>query len=583
MGGSEDDEPLSKRMKVSFGESADHSNGTFLRDPASFSLSDSMVRPLEFQGGDEIVGRKGVVKKVEFVRIIAEALYSLGYKKAGAQLEEESGIPLHPSLVSLFMQQILDGRWDESIVTLHKIGLVDEKIVKLASFMILEQKFFELLDREKVMHALKTLRTEIAPLCINSDRVRDLSLCIIAPSQQIVSGELGPEIIKIKSRTKLLEELQRLFPKTVLIPEKRLIHLVEQGLEFQLESCFLHNSLVTEMSLLTDHHCGIDQIPSKTLQILQEHTDEVWFLEFSHNGKYLASSSADCSVIVWEVKLDGRLCLKHRFFGHEEPVSFISWGPDDKQLLTCGVEEVVRLWDVNSGECLHLYEKNGLGLISCGWAPDGKRIFCGVTDKSISMWDLEGKELQCWKGHRITRIADLGITSDGKHMVSVCKDNMILLFGLETKTEQIILEDEAITSFVLSADGKYILVSLLNQEIHLWSIHGIVKLLHTYKGHKLERFVVRSCFGGLSQAFIASGSEDSQVYIWHRCSQQILGRLSGHSGTVNCVSWNPANPHMLASGSDDRTIHIWGLNPANMKHNDDGAVRNGVNDCNCRT
>ncbi|KAH0709959.1 hypothetical protein KY284_011386 [Solanum tuberosum] len=584
MGGAEDDEPLSKRVKVSFEESADRSNGTFLRDPASFPLSDLMVRPLEFQGDDEIVGRKGVVKKVELVQIIAEALYSLGYKKAGAQLEEESGIPLHPSLVNLFMQQILDGRWDESIATLHKIGLVDEKIVKLASFMILEQKFFELLDREKVMDALKTLRAEIAPLCINSDRVRNLSLCILSPSQQVVSGESGPEIMKIKLRTKLLEELQGLFPTTVMPPEKRLIHLVEQGLEFQLGSCSLHNSLINDMSLLTDHHCGIDQIPSQTLQILEGHKDEVWFLEFSHNGKCLASSSADCSVIIWEVKLDGRLCLKHKVLGHEEPVCFISWSPDDSKLLTCGVEEVVRLWDVDSGECIHLYEKNGLGLISCGWAPDGERIFCAVTDKSISMWDLEGKELQCWKGHRVTKIADLGITSDGKHMVSVCKDNVILLVGLESKTEQIILEDEVITSFVLSADGRYILISLLNQEIHLWSIDGIIKLLHIYKGHKQKRFIVRPCFGGLRQAFIASGSEDSQVYIWHRCSQQLLGKLAGHTGTVNCVSWNPANPHMLASGGDDRTIRIWGLNPANvMKHNDEGAVSNGVNDCNCRT
>ncbi|MBA0614466.1 hypothetical protein Godav_014761, partial [Gossypium davidsonii] len=35
-------------------------------------------------------------------------------------------------------------------------------------------------------------------------------------------------------------------------------------------------------------------------KILQAHTDEVWFLQFSHNGKYLASSSNDQSAIIWE-------------------------------------------------------------------------------------------------------------------------------------------------------------------------------------------------------------------------------------------------------------------------------------------
>ncbi|PHT81667.1 hypothetical protein T459_14682 [Capsicum annuum] len=262
MGRAEDDEPPSKRVKVSSRKSGDLSKSTLLSDPASRSLDDLMARPLVCQGDDDVVGAKRVVKKVEFVRILAEALYSLGYNITGALLEEESGIPLQSAVVKLFMQQILNGKWDESVASLHKIGLMDEKIIKLASFVILEQKFFELLDGNNIMDALKTLRTEIGSLCINNDRVRELSLCILSPSQRV-----GQDVVRANSRTKLLEELQKLLPPTVIIREQRLVHLVEQALDLQLDACRFHNSLVGEMSLLTDHQCGRDQIPSQTLQV----------------------------------------------------------------------------------------------------------------------------------------------------------------------------------------------------------------------------------------------------------------------------------------------------------------------------
>lgn len=264
MGGVEDEEPATKRMKLSFGELKGLSNGTSFTEPVAGSSRDLMARPLPSTGDEEVIGSKGVIKRVEFVRIIAKALYSLGYKKSGAHLEEESGISLHSSVVNLFMQQILDGNWNESVITLHKVGVPDERIVKSASFLILEQKFFELLDGENLLDALTTLRIEIAPLCINGRRVHELSSCLVAPS---FFGSLGQDNVRVKSRTKLLEELQELLPPTIMMPERRLEHLVEQALVLQRDACFFHNSLDEGMSLYTDHLCGSDQIPSRTLQV----------------------------------------------------------------------------------------------------------------------------------------------------------------------------------------------------------------------------------------------------------------------------------------------------------------------------
>ncbi|KAF8115682.1 hypothetical protein N665_0025s0142 [Sinapis alba] len=579
MGVVEDTEPPLKRAKrlADDDETNGFSGNSSVRGSSSScvtnSLGDLMARPLTSQGDDETIGSKGVIKKSEFVRIITRTLYSLGYGKAGAMLEEESGIPLHHSFVETFLQQVKEGKWDESVVTLHRIGLLDEKAVKSASFLLLEQKFFELLKFEKIADALGTLRNEIEPLHINTKRVHELASSLITPSTS------GPGKENVSSRSKVLEELQNLLPASVIIPEKRLECLVENSLHIQRDSCVFHNTLDSDLSLFSDHQCGKHQIPSRTVQILESHTDEVWFLQFSHNGKYLASSSKDQTAIIWEVNADGHMSLKHKLVCHQKPVTAVLWSPDDRQVLTCGAEEVIRRWDVDSGDCVHTYEKGGIGPISCGWYADGKGIFAGMTDRSICMWDLDGREMECWKGQRTQKVSDIAMTDDGKWLVSVCKDSVISLFDREATFESLIEEGDTITSFSLSNDSKYVLVNLQNQEIRLWNIEGDPKIVTRYKGHKRSRFLIRSCFGGYKQGFIASGSEDSQVYIWHRSTGKLILELPGHAGAVNCVSWSPTNLHMFASASDDGTIRIWGLDrikPHSLEKKVQGSSSNGV-------
>lgn len=266
MGGVEDDEPPSKRVKANSVELCSLSNNSSFSESIN-PLGGLMARPLPSQGKDDIIGSKGVIKRVEFVRIITEALYSLGFERSGAALEEESGIYLHSDAVNLFREQVLEGNWDGSVTTLQKISLLEENVKKSASFLILEQKFFELLENGKLMDALNTLRNEIAPLRINKKRMHELSNCLISPSQSLILGFANLGIETSNSRIKLLEELQKLLPPTIMIPERRLEHLVEQALTVQRDACYFHNSLDGSLSLYADHQCGKDQIPYRTTQV----------------------------------------------------------------------------------------------------------------------------------------------------------------------------------------------------------------------------------------------------------------------------------------------------------------------------
>ncbi len=50
---------------------------------------------------------------------------------------------------------------------------------------------------------------------------------------------------------------------------------------------------------------------------------------------------------------------------------------------------------------------------------------------------------------------------------------------------------------------------------------------------------------------------DSKVYVWNRQHAKLVESFSGHSATVNSVSWNPKNPRMFASASDDGSVKLW--------------------------
>lgn len=255
-----------KRIRKSSPNPNEPTAGSSNTEPSSTSLQHSMARPRSSQGDGETVGSKGLIKRHEFLRIITGALYSLGYDRVGALLEEESNIPLQKRTVSLLKQHVMEGRWDDSLKTLRTIGLADETMVKLASLLILEQKFSELLKENKRQDAVRVLLDDIAPLA-NPARVDALLACL--PSTlPVPPGNRNQDTSILNTRKNFLENMLKSFPVTVAISERRLEHLVEKALEVQRDACLCDNILDVDMSLYLDHKCERYQIPCKKKQVI---------------------------------------------------------------------------------------------------------------------------------------------------------------------------------------------------------------------------------------------------------------------------------------------------------------------------
>mmetsp|Transcript_20610 Transcript_20610/g.24748 ORF Transcript_20610/g.24748 Transcript_20610/m.24748 type:complete len:637 (-) Transcript_20610:656-2566(-) len=528
----------------------------------------------------EYIGPNRSINHEEFVRLLGQALSGLGYDSAAKVLEEESGIQVQSETVNNFRQHILEGDWKNVVDAIDALPLGDPQIQKAALFQIYEQKYLEALEQGDLPCALSTLRKQLRPLTANikmrQHRLHQLSSYLMCDSAANLMSQANWSGAAHGSRFDLLLQLQNLLPPSVMLPERRLEVLVDQALQCQIRACRFHNTKDPHVSLLSDHVCTINEIPTITTQVLEDHTDEVWYLQFSHNGEYLASASKDNTAIIWKVNEDGTIDKWHTLIGHTDAPAFVSWCPDDTMILTCGNDNMINLWDVETGNRLKLFCKHSAPVTACAWMPDGTKFVSGSVDKYMYMWDIDGNELNHWSGNRIN---DLVITSDGRNLITVDQEKKIRIYNFEMEDATELTETSSVTSISISHDGRFLLANLSCQTIHLWDLGHrdlvsscfqedmrIAEMCKEYKfrspSQKQGRFVIRSCFGGSSHSYIVSGSEDSRVYIWH-LDGELLEVLPGHSGTVNSVSWNPTNPYMFASASDDNTIRVWGTHSTN--------------------
>ncbi|KPP75265.1 WD repeat-containing protein 26-like, partial [Scleropages formosus] len=548
------------------GNSVSTNNGA-LAGAASGTSSASSASASSSEVGYTMKKKKRLSQSEEdVIRLIGQHLHGLGLNQTVDLLMQESGCRLEHPAATKFRNHVMDGEWDKAENDLNELKalmLSPNAIVRM-KFLLLQQKYLEYLEDGKVLDALQVLRGELTPLKYNTDRIHVLSGYLMCSHAEDLRAKAEWEGKGTTSRCKLLDKLQTYLPPTVMLPPRRLQTLLRQAVELQRDRCLYHNtkldSSLDSVSLLLDHVCSRKQFPCSTQQILTEHCNEVWFCKFSNDGTKLATGSKDTTVIIWQVDPDThQLKLLKTLEGHAYGVSYLAWSPDDTYLIACGPDDCSELWlwNVQTGELrTKMSQSHEDSLTSVAWNPDGKRFVTGGQRGQFYQCDLDGNLLDSWEG---VRVQCLWCLSDGRTVLASDTHQRIRGYNFEDLTDRnIVQEDHPIMSFTVSKNGRLALLNVATQGVHLWDLQDRV-LVRKYQGVTQGFYTIHSCFGGHNEDFIASGNH--KVYIWHKRSELPIAELSGHTRTVNCVSWNPVLPGLMASASDDGTVRVWGPAP----------------------
>ncbi|KAL1987564.1 hypothetical protein VTN96DRAFT_3164 [Rasamsonia emersonii] len=514
----------------------------------------------------------------EVTRILIQSLYDLGYHGAAATLSQESGYELESPAVAAFRSAVLEGHWAEAEQILlesfrpdgggdgdnassswNRLALVENANKNEMLFCLRQQKFLELLEARDVGAALMVLRQELTPLNYNIPQLHALSSLLMCPPE-LLREQAGWDGSIQQSRERLLSELSKFISPSVMIPDHRLAVLLDHVKQNQINQCRYHNTSAPP-SLYSDHVCDRSDFPLQPTIELTRHSDEIWYVEFSHDGSKLATASKDRSVIIYDTST---FSVIHKFLEHDEPVAYATWSPDDSKVITCSQDKKAKVWDIETGRCLLTINNHREPVTAAAWAADGQSfVTASLDDKSqLCHWSMQGHMLHTWPGG--FRVQDCAITPDGTRLIAADEKGKLHVYNLATYAEEYCLPLKSkSTSVTVSRDSRYMLVNLAEGQIQLIDIET-TDVVRRFQGQKQGEFVIRSTFGGATENFVVSGSEDSRIYIWHKENSNLVEALEGHiSGCVNAVSWNPADPGMFASAGDDYIVRIWTRDPPN--------------------
>jgi WD40 repeat protein/transcriptional regulator with XRE-family HTH domain len=289
------------------------------------------------------------------------------------------------------------------------------------------------------------------------------------------------------------------------------------------------------------------------------HSDQVFVVRFSPDGKYLATGSTDTTVRLWDIATGQTV---HTFTGHTRDVDGLAFSPDGKYLISGSDDGTMRLWDLATYQPVRMFSGTNAPIEWIYFSPDGKYL---LTDSQTPhIWDVaSGQIVRTFTGH--TDLAWPVFSPDAKYVFTASLDGTARLWDAATGGQIRLFAGPLnwCNAVAYSPDGRYVVAGCgdsSNQNLPA----SIIRMWNVATGEQVRQFtgaqgIYASAFSPDGR-YLLTGGEGKVGQLWDVASGQQVRQFSGHADGLYSVAFSP-DGQWIATSSKDRTARLWRLQP----------------------
>jgi small GTP-binding protein len=295
-----------------------------------------------------------------------------------------------------------------------------------------------------------------------------------------------------------------------------------------------------------------EEVAEKAVQMIDS-MFTIYAYAFSLDGKRVLSGGRDNPMRMWDVET-GR-CLRV-FEGHTNAIYSVALSADQHVALSGSSDMTMRLWDVGTGRCVRVFKGHSDFVRSVALSADQRLALSGSGDMTMRLWDVETGHCVCTLEGHTAGIRAVAWSSDQRRILSGADDNTVRLWDVERGRCLRVLEGHTsvIRAVEWSVDQRLALSGSSDKTMRLWDVET-GRCLYVLGGHKDG---VHSVAWSADQRYALCADSDNTARLWDVETGRCLRILKGHGGSIRRVAWSSDDRYAF-SGDTNGGIRVWNL------------------------